>query len=297
MEFSPRTALFVDLMSLDVMCSHHGARVLHGPLLERLTQNRRLIRAAAYAVRDDDHPETEQRLADLATTGFKVIAKSLRLRADGVRRASLGVDMAVDALELAPHLDALSLLTTDADFVALIEAVQRRGVRVEVVTSRELTPPALAQAADTVIEFESLLQAVSPARQRHRDLPMERGNARPRLDPPPTRRRQRRQTPSTPVPEAANVVPEVDTTESTSTAPPAPEARRGAAPPSEPAPSAAPRSVAPPSEPSPSAAPRSAAPAKEPPKAADRERAQAPVKVLPQENLTGRAVQAASDEA
>lgn len=266
MEVLPRLALYLDLASLDVMSSHHGVRVAHGQLLERLATKRRLVRAAAYGARDDDHPDSERRLASLAAEGFKVIAKPLRRRADGVRRASLGVDIAVDALELAPHVDELSLVTTDADFATLIEAVQRRGVRVEVVTSRDLAPPMLVEAADSVVEFASLLASVAAAGERRRELPTERGNARPRLEPPP-RRRPRRRSSSRPDAEAGGAAGAADVPEAASDSPPAP---------AEPSPKAAAEPAT--SEPSTTAS-------------------AAPVKVLPQEKLTGRAVRTSSDEA
>ena len=270
MEVSPRLALFLDLASLDVMSSYHGVRVAHGQLLERLTTKRRLVRAAAYGARDDDHPDSEQRLASLAAEGFKVIAKPLRRRADGVRRASLGVDMAVDVLELAPHLDELSLVTTDADFATLIEAVQRRGVRVEVVTSREIAAPALMDAADTVVEFASLLASVAAAGERRREMPTERGNARPRLDPPP-RRRPRRRSSSPPDSESGSAARAADAPKAASDPPPTP------------------------AEPRPKAAAES--PVSEPPKTPSAAPAATPVKVLPQEKLTGRAVRTSPDEA
>ena len=256
MEVPSRGALFLDLASLDVMASHHGVRVAYGRLREQLTRNRRLVRAAAYGVRDDDRPDTEQRLGTLAAEGFKVIAKPLRRRADGVRRASLGVDIAVDALELAPHVDALSLLTTDADLAVLIEAVQRRGVRVELVSSRELAPPALVEAADEVVEFASLLEAVRSEGQGRRDMPTERGNARPRLDPPPRRRSRRRSL----------AKPDLEAAKAPSDAPPPPEEPSRDVKPDQPVES----TEAAPARPS--------------------------VKVLPQEKLTGRSVRTSSDE-
>ena len=265
MEVLPRGALFVDLASLDMMTGHHGVRVVYGRLREQLTQNRRLVRAAVYGVRDDDRPDTAERLGRLAADGFKVIAKPLRLRADGVRRASLGIDIAVDALELAPHVDTLSLVTTDADLAVLIEAVQRRGVRVEVVTSQELAPPALVEAADDVVEFASVLEAVRIEGRGRRDLPTERGNARPRLDPPP-RRRSRRRSPATPEPEAEQAVQAVSAARATREAPAAPEK---------------PKPEATPEKPSDTAGPAQSRPA---------------VKVLPQETLTGRTVRKSSDE-
>lgn len=269
MEVPARAALFLDLASLDVMAGHHGVRVSHGRLRERLAENRRLVRATAYGVRDDDRPDSEQRLAGLAAEGFKVVAKPLRRRADGVRRASLGVDIAVDALELAPHLDALSLLTTDADLTVLIEAVQRRGVRVEVVTSLDLAPPALIEAADEVVEFASLLESVRSERPGRRDMPTERGNARPRLDPPP-RRRQRRRSSGRSETEAPTSDSAADTSEGT-------------------------RDVSPPAAGQDSEAVSESAPA-EPSESTGGAPGRASPRVLPQENLSGRAVRASADE-
>jgi uncharacterized LabA/DUF88 family protein len=270
MDIPPRAALFVDLASLDAMATHHVVRVQHGQLLERLTQKRRLVRAAAYGTRDDDHPDAEQRLAGLTAAGFKVIAKPLRRRADGVRRASLSVNIAVDALELAPRLDALSLLTTDADFATLIEAVQRRGVRVEVVTSRELAPSALMEAADAVIEFASLIDRVTPESQRPRNLPTERGNARARLDPPPRRRSQRRSSGKRD-PQAVEAAVAADASEPKGETQPAP------------------------AQPTPE--PAAEAPSRQPSESQDAAPAQMSVRVLPQEKLSGRAVRPSPDEA
>lgn len=266
MDVPPRAALLLDLASLDVMSGHHGVRVAPGRLLEQLSRNRRLVRAAAYGVRDDDRPDTDQRLTALAAAGYKVVAKPLRRRADGVRRASLGVDIAVDALDLAPHLDALSLLTTDGDLAVLIEAVQRRGVRVEVITSRELAPAALVEAADLAVEFSSLLDSVTADGQSRRNLPTERGNARPRLDPPP-RRRSRRRSSGQPDQGAGTADAGADGAKSGS------------------------------DEPAPREAPVKEAAPRQPPASTDAEPAQPPAKVLPQERLTGRTVRTSSDEA
>jgi uncharacterized LabA/DUF88 family protein len=278
-----RVAVFLDLASLEMMTSHHGGRVAYGPLLERLVGDRRLVRAAAYGARDDDHPESAQRLDELATQGFKVIAKPMRRRADGVRRANVNVNIAVDALELAPHIDVLSLLTTDEDLGILVEAVQRRGVRVEVITIREFAPAALVEVADAAIEFASVIEFAPSQQQRSRSLPKERGNARPRLEPPPPRRRQRRRSPSRPDPEAEKTVQTaVAARDASDVKPKAEEPKPPAA--AEPPPAAKPPSAA---EPPPRPSPEPAAEAPPPPA----------VKVLPQEKLSGRIVRRSSDEA
>ena len=300
MEIPPRAALFLDLASLEAMSSHHGVRVSHGEFLERLIRDRRLVRAAAYGARDDDHPEAEERLASLAAEGFKVVAKPLWRRADGVRRASLSVNIAVDALELAPHLDALSLVTTDGDFSTLIEAVQRRGVRVEVVTSRELASAALVEAADAVIEFASLVEPGSPGSRRPRSIPTERGNARPRLDPPP-RRRSRRRSGGRRDTEPGTTPPAAEAAKTEPPAKPTPAKPAPAKPaPAKPAPAKPTPAKPTPAKPTPAApSPEPAAPAEpaKPSESKDAAPPQAAVKVLPQESLSGRAVRAKLDEA
>lgn len=175
-----KQAVFVDLASLDAMSSEHGAQVHHGSLLERLSQNRRLVRAVAYGTFDDDRADAESRLAQIAGGGFKIVSKPLRRRADGVLRASLNVNIAVDALELAPHIELLTLVTADSDFIPLIEAVQRSAVRVELVTNQQLASFGLLQTADTVIDSSGLFDEIRRVMNRPRNRVREQAGARPR---------------------------------------------------------------------------------------------------------------------
>jgi uncharacterized LabA/DUF88 family protein len=57
----------------------------------------------------------------------------------------MDVELAVDAMEIAPHIDQMVLFSGDGDFRCLIEAVQRRGVRVVVVSANSTQPPMVAQ--------------------------------------------------------------------------------------------------------------------------------------------------------
>lgn len=56
----------------------------------------------------------------------------------------MDIELAVDAMELAPHIDHMVLFSGDGDFRSLVEAVQRRGVRVTVVSTVSCRPPMLA---------------------------------------------------------------------------------------------------------------------------------------------------------
>ena len=56
----------------------------------------------------------------------------------------MDIELAVDAMEFAEHVDQIVLFSGDGDFRSLVEAVQRRGVRVTVVSTISSQPPMIA---------------------------------------------------------------------------------------------------------------------------------------------------------
>ncbi|MGA8650484.1 MAG: NYN domain-containing protein, partial [Xanthobacteraceae bacterium] len=59
-------------------------------------------------------------------------------------KGNMDIELAVDAMEIAPHIDQMVLFSGDGDFTRLVEAVQRRGVRVVVVSTISTQPPMVA---------------------------------------------------------------------------------------------------------------------------------------------------------
>ncbi len=47
----------------------------------------------------------------------------------------MDIELAVTAMEMAEHIDQMVLFSGDGDFRSLVEAVQRQGVRVSVVST------------------------------------------------------------------------------------------------------------------------------------------------------------------
>ena len=76
------------------------------------------------------------------------------------RKGNMDIELAVDALEMAPHLDEIILFSGDGDFRYLVEAVQRHGTRVTVVSTLRSQPPMVAdelrRQADRFIELDDL---------------------------------------------------------------------------------------------------------------------------------------------
>jgi uncharacterized LabA/DUF88 family protein len=76
----------------------------------------------------------------------------------------MDVELCVDAMELAPHVDHVVLFSGDGDFKPLVEALQRKGVRVSVCSTIRSQPPMISddlrRQADNFIDLEDLREVV-----------------------------------------------------------------------------------------------------------------------------------------
>jgi len=82
--------------------------------------------------------------------------------------------LAVDAMELAPHLDHIVIFSGDGDFRPLVESLQRQGVRVSVVSTIRSQPPMISddlrRQVDNFIELEDLRDVIGrPPRDSNDD--------------------------------------------------------------------------------------------------------------------------------
>lgn len=72
----------------------------------------------------------------------------------------MNIELTVDAMELAEHIDEMVLFSGDGDFRSLVEAVQRRGVRVTVVSTIACQPAMIAdelrRQADDFLDLRHL---------------------------------------------------------------------------------------------------------------------------------------------
>jgi uncharacterized LabA/DUF88 family protein len=144
---SARVGVFIDVQNV-----YYGARQLKGKLdfdalMQAAVQDRRLIQATAYVV-ESKEIDRSQFIAMLEDRGIRVQRKSLKIRADGSMKGDWDIEMALDALDAAPGLDVVVLVSGDGDFTSLVERVRAIGPRVEVIAFPRNTAKALAQAAD-----------------------------------------------------------------------------------------------------------------------------------------------------
>ena len=108
------------------------------------------IRAFYYtAIIEDQEYSSIRPLIDwLDYNGYTVVTKATKEFIDQTGRrkikGNMDIELAVDAMELAGHVDEIVLFSGDGDFRSLVEAVQRRGVRVTVISTISTQPPMIA---------------------------------------------------------------------------------------------------------------------------------------------------------
>jgi uncharacterized LabA/DUF88 family protein len=88
-------------------------------------------------------------------------------------KGDMDIELAIDMMEMAPHLDHVILFSGDGDFRRLVEVVQRKGVKVSVVSTVKSSPPMAAdelrRQADQFIELQDLASEISRAHQPRQD--------------------------------------------------------------------------------------------------------------------------------
>ena len=147
---SSRIALFIDGPNLHATAKTLGFDIDYRRLLEEFQSRGTLVRAFYYtAIIEDQEYSSIRPLIDwLDYNGYTVVTKATKefIDASGRRKVkgNMDIELAVDAMELARHVDQIVLFSGDGDFRSLVEAVQRRGVRVTVVSTISSQPPMIA---------------------------------------------------------------------------------------------------------------------------------------------------------
>src|ERR1700684_2780209 len=145
-----RTALFIDGANLYATAKALGFDIDYKRLLKEFQCQGTLVRAFYYtAVIEDQEFSSVRPLLDwLDYNGFTVVTKPTKefIDANGHRKVkgNMDIELTVNAMELADHVDQIVLFSGDGDFRSLVEAVQRRGVRVTVVSTISSQPPVIA---------------------------------------------------------------------------------------------------------------------------------------------------------
>jgi uncharacterized LabA/DUF88 family protein len=166
MSSSARIALFIDGANLYATARALGFDIDYRRLLKEFQDRGALLRAFYYTMMIEDQEYTSIRpLIDwLDYNGYTVVTKATKefVDAGGRRkvRGNMHIELTVRAMELAEHIDAMVLFSGDGEFRPLLEAVQRRGVHVTVVSTLASQPPMVAdelrRQADAFLDLAEL---------------------------------------------------------------------------------------------------------------------------------------------
>ena len=162
--YRPRLGIFVDVPNV-MYGVDAGSKPVHmGKLLDLLSAGRELVRATAYSpVSDDPREPMEQQkfVAPFVPYNYRITTKPLKRFADGSIKGNFDVEMALDMLQMADRLDVLCIVSGDADFSRAVEAVQTRGVRVEVVAFAGSASIEMRALADKYIQLDGMLNEIT----------------------------------------------------------------------------------------------------------------------------------------
>lgn len=161
---SSRIALFIDGANLHATARTLGFDIDYKRLLEEFCSRGAVLRAFYYSAMDPELSSLRPLLDWLDYNGYTVVTRPTRESVDagGRRRikGGLEIELAVDAMELAADVDEMVLFSGDGDYRPLVEAMQRHGVRVTVVSTVSSKPPIIAdelrRQADVFIDLTKL---------------------------------------------------------------------------------------------------------------------------------------------
>ena len=168
MNFYPqeRIALFIDGANLYSAARGLNFDIDYRRLLEHFRSKGTMIRAFYYTalIEDQDYSPLRPLIDWLDYNGYSVVTKPAKefTDAQGRRRikGNMDIELAIDAMEMAPNIDHLVLFSGDGDFRRLVDAIQRKGKRVTVISTTRSQPPMIAdelrRQADQFIELETM---------------------------------------------------------------------------------------------------------------------------------------------
>ena len=161
-----RLALFIDGSNLHAAAKALGFDIDYKLLRQEFERRGKLIRAYYYtALLDNEEYSPIRPLIDwLNYNGYTIVTKPAREYTDSMGRrrvkGNMDIELAVNAMELAPRLDHAVLFSGDGDFRVLVDALQRNGCKVSVVSTMASPQPMIAddlrRNADHFIDLKTL---------------------------------------------------------------------------------------------------------------------------------------------
>lgn len=149
-----RVAVFIDAQNLYHTAKNlFGHKVNFGKIVEDALAGRKLVRAVAYVISSEAGDE-QGFFEALNKAGIETKVKDLQVFSSGAKKADWDVGLAVDAITMAPKVDAVILLSGDGDFIPMVEYLQiHSGIQVEVASFGRSSSQKLVEACDDFMDL------------------------------------------------------------------------------------------------------------------------------------------------
>src|SRR5262244_968350 len=182
-----RIALFIDGANLYAAARALGFDIDYKKLLQLFADKGHLVRAFYYTalIEDQEYSPIRPLVDWLDYNGYTMVTKPTKEFTDASGRrkikGNMDIELAIDVMEMAERLDHIVLFSGDGDFRRLVEAVQRKGLRVTVVSTIRSSPPMVAdelrRQADVFVELDELANSIARMHQHQRpQVPGGNGN-------------------------------------------------------------------------------------------------------------------------
>lgn len=150
-----RVGVFIDTQNLYHSAKNlYGAKVNFDEVLKSAVGDRSLIRAIAYVISTESGDE-KAFFEALTSIGIETKTKDLQIFSGGSKKADWDVGMAVDAIKMAPRLDAVVLATGDGDFIPAVEYMRaNHGTQVEAISFGKSSSSRLIEEVDDFIDMD-----------------------------------------------------------------------------------------------------------------------------------------------
>lgn len=169
-----KISIFIDGSNLHAAARSLGFDIDYRRLRSLFAKKGRLVRAIYYTalLEDQDYSPIRPLVDWLDYNGYTMVTKPAKEFTDAAGRrkvkGNMDIELAIDVLEMADHLDHIVLFSGDGDFRRLVEAVQRKGVCVTVVSTLRTSPPMAAdelrRQADNFIDLQDLQTLIARGR-------------------------------------------------------------------------------------------------------------------------------------
>jgi uncharacterized LabA/DUF88 family protein len=189
-----RTAIFIDGANLYATTKALGFDIDYKKLLKDFQSRENLLRAFYYTamIEDQEYSSIRPLIDWLDYNGYRVVTKPVKEFTDSMGRrkykGNMDIELAIDAFELSAHIDHMILFSGDGDFRSLVEAMQRRGVKVTVISTIQTQPAMISdelrRQADEFVDLASLAGRIGrdpgerPARAAGESASRYRGEGR-----------------------------------------------------------------------------------------------------------------------